>query len=796
MLKNYLTVIFRNIFRQKVFSAINIFGFAIGLAICMIITFYIIDDLSYDRFHHNSDNIYRLLTKDTSTTDLMYGITSGKLMEGIKDGVPEVEASTRITFNGREEIRYYEPSEEAGNIDPVHVRTLIADKNFFNVFSFSIISGNSIIPLDDPGGIYLIPEKAQQIFGEEDPIGKRVEFMGIEDAYVAGIVNQPPTNSSIRFECIVPLRIEWSPIWWDSWTNVALTGYVRLKPDSDIEIVEKKIIDFASQNGFAKIWQPKLQKLTDIHLRSGNLRFDTMNWGRSDISKVISTAIIAFLVLIIATINFINLSGARATKRVKEVGMRKVIGSNRRNLIIQFLLESLLITYIAAIIASVIFEISIPFISVSIHKDCSLEIIQNPLIYSSVFAIISCIGLLAGIYPALIISAFKVMSVLKGNFLTSKKGKLLRRLLVVIQFAISISLISALFIVKSQIEYLNKIDLGYDRTNVFDLPFRIDDHAESYKARISELPEVVSIGHINSLPGGTLQKFQVFPEGDKAESGTMFDRLRIDEGLLETLKIKLLNGRNFSETLDKEDGDTVILNEAAVRFAGWSGDPIGKTVKIQHEDGSQQTRNVIGIVKDFNFTTTRRSVNPMFITYAPGNFAYLVRTNGVNNAEFLETVKVIYSEFYPDDNFGFEYFDDIFNYQFRQDQSFAGFIAVFSIIAIIISCLGLLGLSAFMTEQRTKEIGVRKVLGSSVFQVVKLLSVDFTKWVLLANIIAWPITWFALDMWLSEFNYRMNINIGFFLLSGFIVLLISIFTISFQTIKAANSDPVKALKYE
>ncbi|MBT4575355.1 MAG: hypothetical protein HOB92_02690, partial [Candidatus Cloacimonetes bacterium] len=387
-------------------------------------------------------------------------------------------------------------------------------------------------------------------------------------------------------------------------------------------------------------------------------------------------------------------------------------------------------------------------------------------------------------------------SVLKGSFHTSKSGKILRRILVVGQFTISISLISAVFIVKSQIEYLNNIDIGYNRENVLDLPFNNDEHLEAYQDRVSQLPGIDSIGMINSLPGGTLQKFQVFPEGEKTEDGTMFDKIKIDSGLIPTLKMELIYGENFKTELGEANIDNVIINETAMEYAGWDGNPIGKTIRIQRENDTQEIKTVIGVVKDFNFTSTRRTINPMFLDYSEENFSFLVRISENQGDTFLAAVEDIYLEFYPEANFRATYLDDVYNFQFRQDQAFAGFITVFSIIAIIISCLGLLGLSSYMTEQRTKEIGIRKVLGSSVMQIVTLLSVDFTRWVVLANFIAWPLTWYAMNLWLNEFVYRMNMNIGIFLVSGLAVITIALLTIGLQTIRAANANPVKALNYE
>jgi putative ABC transport system permease protein len=646
-------------------------------------------------------------------------------------------------------------------------------------------------------GIYLTPEIAERVFGDEDPLGKPINFLEIENAYVAGLIEPPPTNSSIRFDCIAPLRIEWSPVWWDSWTNVALTGYIRTTETALMNDVEKKVVDFAAENGFASIWSPKLQPLKDIHLGSNHLRFDVMNFGKNDKTKVYSLGFIAILVLFIASINFINLSSARATKRAKEVTLRKVVGGKRKQIFAQFMSESLIITFIAFFIALALFEISIPYLNDFLHNNSDFNFFENPIFIISLFIAVGFIGFLAGIYPAMIISGFKITGVLKGNFNTSKSGTIIRRILVVSQFAVSISLIASVLIVKSQIDFLNEVDLGYNRENVLSIRNQNDETFRLEMDNIQKLPSVVSMGSTNSHTGGTLQKYQVAPEGMEEDKGGMFDRLVIDDRFIPTLKISLIKGRNFNSELASDENETIILNESAIEFANWDEDPIGKTVTVHKEDGTTEQRTVIGVVKDFNFTTARRTINPMFLLFSPDTFPRLfVKTDGINNEQVIDEIEKIHNELNPDIPFRFRYFDEEFNFQFADERNFADNMGVFSILAIIVSCLGLLGLSAFTTEQRTKEIGIRKVLGSSVSQIVKLLSFDFTKWVLLANLIAWPVTWFAMNKWLESFIYRMNINIGIFVLSGLIVIIIALITISFQTIKAANSNPVEALKYE
>jgi len=595
---------------------------------------------------------------------------------------------------------------------------------------------------------------------------------------------------------IIPLDIERNPVWWNSWENLALNGYFRIHPSAKIEDVKQKIIDYARKGGFAEVFEPDVQPLLDVHLGSSHLRYDFMNAGKNDRMKVYTLAIIAMFVLVIASINFINLSSARAVRRAREVGLRKVIGGTRKQLFFQFLGESVIVTLIAMILALALFEVALPYLNDFLQKNITLNLIENYkfTIFITITSIL--VGIMAGLYPAAILSRFNPISVIQGNFKSSSKGVLLRRILVVGQFAVSIALIIAVFIVIQQIEYLNSIDLGYNREDVAILPGFGNEQSAVIMDKARNLSYVESVGTISNMPGGTLVRLEVVPEGYNDDKGMMFDRLFVDNDLVETLEMKIVQGRDFSADYPADVENSILLNEEAVNVLGWD-DPIGKKIVMIDENEARLERTVVGVLKDVNFTTVRRKVNPMVIVHS-GNFIpqILVKLKPGNEESAREDLTRIFLESFPEARINVRFFNDVFNFQFRQDRAFALNIAVFSILAILIACLGLFGLSSFTTQQRSQEIAVRKVLGSSVRSIVYLLTKEFTRWVIIANLIAWPLAYFGMNIWLNNFVYRNSVNPLIFLAAGLIAFLISVLTVGLQTIKAANTNPVKALKWE
>jgi len=794
MFKNFISVTFRNLIRQKIFSIITILGFSIGLAIFILISSLVIIDLTYDTFHKDIKNIYRVTTREDSEGDnqIVYGITSGPLVKSLKEDFPEVSHSVRIASMGASFTR--EISNDDSPTEEIRAFLIGADPDFFEMFNFPIIQGNNENPLVDPHGVYLTEEFSEKLFGEENPIGKPIYFIGYEDKFVAGVIKDLPLNTQIRFSVVYPIDLELNPIWWDSWTNAALSGYIKVIDNVNMQELKDKINVHSHENGFAKIWTAEFIPMKDMHLKSEHLSFNLMNVGHKDSASVYTSLLIAFLVLLIASFNYVNLTTAKAMRRAREVGVRKVIGGQRSQVMRQFLGESIVITYISTLFALVLLEIFIPILELPFKGILELLAVNYLLIGTLIIPLV--IGICAGLYPALIMSNFKPIIVLKGAFSKTKKGLALRKILVVGQFTITISLISALLIAGQHMKFLQKVDLGYNRENVYLISnINIPENREVFNDKIRSIPGVEYVASIGSLPGGTLQKYQIKTFAESGEKDGMYDRLIVDDNLIPALNMRIIKGRNFSRSLSTDTLRSIILNETAVKYAGWD-DPIGKTVKLFNEDETTEEREVIGIVKDFNFTTVKREINPMFIVYDDRMYQTMVKLDGRNDEETLEKITSAHLELVPDGDLHVETFDQQFSYQFYRERNFSDQIRIFSIIAIIISCMGLLGLSAFMAEQRTKEIGIRKVMGATSKKIAFLLTKSFLKWVLIANVLAIPITWYAMSKWIDGFVYRSSINPIIFVLSGIIVVLIATFAVSFQTIRAANLNPVKSIKYE
>ena len=794
MFKNYFKVAIRNLINNKGFSFINIFGFALGIFVCIIITLYVIDDLTFDHNFEEPENLYRVVSNDNSK-DWISAVTVGPLFLLLKDEVPEITASTRIGGYG---ARIKRADIEVDDSLAVFRRAMLTDPGFFEVFKPNILSGETEHPLEDPQGIYLTEDTAEALFGDDDPIGKGLDVSYIEDGFVAGIVEDPPENTHLQYGVIMQMDISINPLWWDSWENLTLTGYIRVKDNIDPDEVEKKVIDVARVNNMATVFTPQLQPLLDMHLKSSELRYDAFNLFKSDISIIYSLILIAFLVLLVASINFINLSSARSSKRSKEVGMRKVVGANKKQLSFQFLGESVLFTIIAMFIALAAVEVALPHLQTFLNKRLELNIIEAPYILPGLLLMSVIIGILSGIYPAILLSTFKPIKTLKGEMRSGKKGIILRRILVVSQFAVSIALILSVLIVLSQIKYLQSVDFGYKKDNILIVPSfdeNITTQNDLFKEQVLTLPSVISATRVRQLPGQTLPTAEVFFDHRNGEYGVMTDEIFVDEDFFSTLDIELLFGRNFIKGSISDSTNSVLINETALRMSGWD-DPVGKTIIHVPAEGTDNPLTVIGVIKDIHFGNAKRKIEPMIVHYNPSNDLLLMRINSENTDEIEGQIEEIYLEIWSERDFRSFPFDDAFNYQFFNERNFAVKIVVFTGLAILIACLGLFGMATFTTEQRTKEIGVRKVFGSSMQSIVFLLTKDFAKWVFISNIIAWPLTYYVMNKWLQNFAYRITINIWSFIISGTIALFIAVITVSFHTIRAANSNPVKALKYE
>ncbi|MBT4332190.1 MAG: FtsX-like permease family protein [Candidatus Cloacimonetes bacterium] len=792
MIKNYFKIAYRNLMRNKGFSFINIFGFALGIFVCIIITLYVYDDITFDRHIEEPENVYRVVSNDNSK-DWISAVTVGPLYPLLTDEIPEIEAATRIGGYG---TRIKRADIEVPDSMSIFRRAMLTDSEFFGVFKPHILSGEKENPLSEPNAVYLTQETAEAIFGEEDPLGKALDMTYVENGYVAGIVENNPFNSHMQYGAIITLDVSINPMWFDSWENLTLTGFIRVKDDIIPEEVENKIISVARANNMTMMFTPVLQPLLDMHLKSSELRYDAFNRFKSDSSVVYSLIAIAILVLLVASVNFINLSSARASKRGKEVGIRKVVGANRGQLSLQFLTESIMLTFIAMVIAISALEISLPHLQTFMNKQLDFNMFQSVIFLPGLLLVSIIIGLLSGIYPSLVISSYKPVNTLKGELKSGKKGTFLRRVFVVIQFSISISLILGVLIVISQLNYLEQRDFGYSKENIVVVPSfdeNITLQSDLFKERVLDIPAVNSASRSRQMPGRTLPTAEVFFGHRNEEHGEMIDEIFVDEDFVNTLNIEIIAGRNFIKGSVSDSMNSVLMNETAFKMSGWETHE-GKQLVHVPADGSDAMLNVIGVIKDIHFGDAKQTIEPMIMHYIPGNALLLIRADNIE--ETTVQIEALYSEIWPDRDFNSFTFDEAFNFQFFNERNFAGKIATFAGLAIFIACLGLFGLVTFITEQRTKEIGIRKVLGSSVSSIVFILTKDFAKWVLISNLIAWPITYYAMNRWLQNFAYQTTMKPILFIISGSVALIIALVTVSFHSIKAANANPVKSLKCE
>ena len=806
MFWNYLKIALRQLARNRVYSAINIIGFALGLAVSVIISLYVIDDLSFDHMHKKGDRVYRLITSDiTLDTNGMYAVTSGRLVKTVKDEIPEVESTVRMFSFGNNVLRAA-PNGTADPDDPgLQVRGIVADSTFFTVFDFPVLQGDYAQMLHIPNTCIISKRAAERFFGDENPLGQQVQYGRTFTYTVNGVFDDMPVNSHMRADILIALEImPGREDWWDHWSNVAGMGYVLLHEGVDKQTTEKKIQALAEANQFGDgLYIPILQPLTDIHLGSNDLSYDWINVNRGDKTRATMLGIIAAMVLLIASINFINLSSARAAKRAKEVGLRKVVGAERAQLARQFLGESILMTLLSMVIALIGVQLLMPLLPQIFDRAPVYTMMNTPVLILLMLAAAILVGLLSGVYPALVLTNFQPAAVLKGEFRAGKRGVSLRQFLVVSQFAISIALVVAVLVIIQQLDYLRNRNMGYNREQVLTIPLWQVAGQAGYNTyallseEVKKLPGVEQVGGTSTLPGWGMARFEVRPEGKQnVEKGLIFNRMYADEGFIPALKIMVEQGRNFSHDFGADFEQGIIINRTGAKAIGWD-DPIGRSISLVNADGSLEDREIIGVVDDFHFMTTRQTIEPLMFTYDPQNFAMLlVRIQAGVIPETVERIESKFEELYPGNQFSSNFFDDVFDFQFRGDRQFARNVAIFAGLAILIACLGLFGLASYATEQRRKEIAVRKVLGSSEGKLVTMLAWDFLKWVAIANIIAWPLGWYGLKRWLDEFTYKTSLTVEPFLLAGLGALLIALITVFFQSIRAARTNPATALRSE
>lgn len=793
MIKNYLKIAFRNLWRHKVYSFINIMGLTVGITACFLIFLYVRFEISYDKFHTKGDRIYRLVCDTKTPTETLYeSITSAPMAINIKRDFPEVEAAVRLETTSFLVRRGDKKFQEE--------RSLYADSSFFETFDFPLIKGDPKKALTDLFTIVLSEATAKKYFGSEDPIGETLLLRGDnQPVTVTGIMKDMPENSHFKADVILSMITrtqKFNPGRDEQWGNFGMYSYLLLKEGTDPQRLQAKFPAFLKKhNGKEQeesqmFYTLTLEPLKDVYLKSKRESPD-----KGNISNVYIFSIIAIFILIIACINFINLTTARASERAREVGIRKVVGAAKSRLVTQFLGESVLLCLLAFLLAILLCALLLPQFNELAGKTISGGIFNNSNYLLLLFLISAAIGLTAGIYPALVLSGFQPITVLKGRFATGKKGISLRQGLVISQFTVSIILIAGTIVVYKQLHYMRSRDLGFAKDQMLVMDYYYDRNVQSLKNEIKTIPSVLSVSTSSSIPGmgNNIAYSQVENKAGEMQIANL-DVYFTDFDFLKQFKVGMVAGRAFSVDMPTDSTQAMIVNEEAVKSFGYTSphDIIGKKFSQWGREGE-----IIGVIKNFNFQSLHQDIKPLSIRVEPGNFHIIsMKVATANLPATIAAVEKKWKAAIPNRPFSYFFVDEAFDRQYRAEERFGNLFLDFAILAIFISCLGLLGLASYSTMQRTKEIGIRKVMGASVGSITGLLSKDFLKLVLVAIVIALPVAWFAMNRWLQDFAYRSTIPWWVFLATGIIATLIALFTISFQAIKAAIANPVKSLRTE
>jgi len=788
MFTNYFKIAYRTLLRYKAYTATNIFGLAVGIAATILILSYIEFEMSYDDFQKNAGSVYRVsvVWKKEGNVESESATFVPPLGPAMLKDMPEVQNYVRLR---NPVVAYLSSGEQSFRVDGI----VYTDSTFFDIFSFPLAAGNPQEALRDPYSLVLTPELALTLFGSENPMGKIVKVDGGESFHVTGVVREPPANSQIRFKALASFStLEHQPNMYLGWRggNQYIT-YVQLRPNTRPEDVDRKFPPFMwgyinqEMASIGVSFDPYLQPLRDVHLsydeNSAAIR-----------ANIYTFALIALFILVIACVNFVNLTTARSAKRAKEVGVRKVLGANRSTLIKQFLTESLLLTLLASVVALFLVELVFPLYKTLLAEDIGAWSVFHVGTILNVLAIIVVVGLIAGSYPAFYLSSLRAAQTLKSGAVASGSRGRLRSVLITLQFAVSIALIVCTVIVASQLDYLKDQKLGFNKENIVVLPL-IGDAAKSksdlLKEEIVHLSGVLGASASSEVPISGFSSNGYFPEGHN--SPMIIHVVDIDDDFLKTFGIEIAEGRGFSADL-ASDKSAYLINQTLARTLGWQN-PIGKTFRRNGE------HIVIGVVKDFNFSTLHSPIEPLIITCRPevGQFDDLsVKIGGANVASTMKAIESIWQRIVPSTPFSYWFLDEAFDHLYRAEERFETLFLAFSGLAIWIAMMGLLSLASFATEERTKEIGVRKVFGASVASITGLLSRDFLRWVVLANILAWPAAYYFMTIWLRDFAYRIDLTVWPFLIGGFVALLLGWLSVSYQTVKAAVANPIEALRYE
>ena len=802
MFKNSLKIAIRNLVKRKFYSLINISGLAIGIASFIIIMLYIIDELSYDRYHKNAENIYRLVNvydfdgvgENSASSPFPVAFT-------MKDEYPGMIKNVVRIFNFQAPRMLIEIGEKRYN----ERRFFFADSTFFNIFDHEFIHGDPKTVLNESYSVVLTESAAKKYFGDDDPINKTIKFEKQFDLKVTGIIKDVPAQSHFNFDFIASMssvrkiyggHLPQTWIWNPCWTYLLLQ-------DGAAPILEKKFPDFINKyfnDAEKENISLYLQPLTDIHLKS---RLDYELEPNNNISYIYILSAIAAFLLIIASINFMNLATATSGARAKEIGIKKVVGGYRSQLIFQFISESIIISFISLIIALILVELLLPVFNTFANKEIVISILFQPKYLLALIVLVLFTGVFSGIYPAFYLSAFKPISVLKGSLRRENKSTLPRKILVVLQFVISITLIIGTLTVFNQLNFLQNADLGFNKEQVIIIPVNHTPIARSYKSFKNELllnTDIISITAVDDIFGVAHNTHEFRPEGFPQDKLQFYPALVVRYDFVKTFDIKILAGRDYNEDNKTDPEKGMLINEAMVRHLGWGSNEEALGKKFKSLNGEER---VIGVTNNFNATSLYEQAGPFVLNIKekPEEVMWFlkfmaIRIDPCNHKKTIDFIEAKWKEFAPNRPFEYSFLDQELNKLYKDEDNLGKLSLIFSLLIIFIASLGLFGLTSFMAEQRTKEIGIRKVLGAKVTDIITLLSKEFLKLIVIAILIAWPIAFLLIDDWLSHFAYRTAVNWFVFILAGLFALVIALLITAYKAYVASQTDPVDTLKYE
>jgi putative ABC transport system permease protein len=805
MLKNYFKIALRNMFRNKLYSLINLAGLAIGLAACLMIWLWVQDEMSYDRFHTNADRIYRVERKiDFRDIHTQTPSTSGPYGPALVNDYPEIANYVRLDRN---ELSI----KDHRNL--FHKQQIVvADNSIFEIFDFHLESGDPKTALTQPKSMVLTRENALKYLGTADAIGKSltVDWRGImADFQVTGILEEVPPNSHVQFDVLASIS-SYPPEELSFWHNNFLYTYVLLREGTSPEEAEKKFSGFLTKYMGADItkilgpemdindvFQLKLYPLLDIHLYpAGESEIEP----QGSISSVYVFSAIALLILIIACINFMNLSTARANKRAREVGIRKTVGAHRRQLRGQFLGESVLLAFMALILAVLLIRLFIPLFNSISGKFLSMGMLFQVSNWIILIGIALAAGLLAGMYPAFYLTRFDPAKVLKGGAQSGTGKSILRRSMAVIQFVISITLIIGTLIIFKQMDYIQKKSLGFDKENVVILSAEsktIRQNIEAFRNTLTQDARVKSVAVSSNVPGSAHFSDTTYKRPDTDDIFPLIF-ITTDYEFVDTYGFEVTHGRSFSREFSTDIDGAIMLNEAAAREIGYMPEEaVGKKLLRFRNLSEFEELTIVGVVRDFHFKSLHKIIDPILLSLDPQSFNTIsVRVMPGDIRGTIGFIQQKWGEIFPGEQFEYSFLNSRINLLYKSESRMRSIFLIFSVLSIFVACLGLFGLAAFTAEERTKEIGVRKVLGASTANILLLLSKEFSKWVLFANLIAWPVAYYIMHRWMQNFAYQTSIGLGPFFLSALLALSIALFTVSYQSLRAALADPVDCLRYE